>query len=201
MLVPNVQTLEFKEQADVFTMVYPEFETLNPILGEKIRAQGDQQYRKTNVQADMTKWTMFKDPDFAKIVDFAIDVTEGGLNLPNLGKYYATDCWGAIYKKGEYTKPHEHWPQIWSWVYNVECCEKCSPLIFPDHDIEEYSLIPKKGNLTLFPGWIKHYVPEQKCDHDRIIIAGNLGVNPWKLISGIEKRYNDNLETFINTYK
>ena len=111
------------------------------------------------------------------------------------------DCWGAIYKKGEYTKPHEHWPQIWSWVYNVECCEKCSPLIFPDHDIKEYSLIPKKGNLTLFPGWIKHYVPEQKCDHDRIIIAGNLGVNPWKLISGIEKRYDDNLETFINTYK
>ena len=40
MLEPNVQSLEFKEQADVFTMVYPEFETLNPILDQKIRAEG-----------------------------------------------------------------------------------------------------------------------------------------------------------------
>ena len=148
----------------------------------------------------MTGWFMHEtNEDFTRVTKLGISLAQK--HSPSNVDLIPYDCWGAIYKKGEYTKPHEHWPQIWSWVYNVECCEKCSPLIFPDHDIEEYSLIPKKGNLTLFPGWIKHYVPEQKCDHDRIIIAGNLGVNPWKLISGIEKRYDDNLETFINTYK
>ena len=64
MLVPNIQTLEFKETTDVFTMMYPEAEEIKPILIDKIKTQGDQQYRKTNVQADMTKWTMFNDVDF-----------------------------------------------------------------------------------------------------------------------------------------
>ena len=68
MLIPNVQNLQFNEQADVFTMIYEDAESLKPILTEKIKAQGDQQYRKTNVQADMTKWTMFNDPDFQKII-------------------------------------------------------------------------------------------------------------------------------------
>ena len=44
MLVPNLQTLEFKEKADIFTMLYPEAEDIKPILIEKIKAQGDQQY-------------------------------------------------------------------------------------------------------------------------------------------------------------
>ena len=79
MLVPNIQTLEFKETTDVFTMMYPEAEEIKPILIDKIKTQGDQQYRKTNVQADMTKWTMFNDVDFKKIIDFAIEVTKGCL--------------------------------------------------------------------------------------------------------------------------
>ena len=49
MLIPNVQNLQFNEQADVFTMIYEDAESLKPILTEKIKAQGDQQYRKTNV--------------------------------------------------------------------------------------------------------------------------------------------------------
>jgi hypothetical protein len=44
---------------------------------------------------------MFKDPDFEKIINFAIDVVKAGLDLPNLGKYVVTDCWGALYKKGD----------------------------------------------------------------------------------------------------
>lgn len=174
MLVPNVQTLEFKEQADVFTMVYPEFETLNPILGQKIRAQGDQQYRKTNVQADMTKWTMFKDPDFAKIVDFAIEVTEGGLNLPNLGKYYATDCWGAVYQKGDSCNPHAHHPALWSFTYYVDATPDDSPLVFPTSGNAIY---PNSGLMVVFPGWVTHSVPEQKNEKERIVVAGNLTIH------------------------
>ena len=98
------------------------------------------------------------------------------------------DCWGAIYSKGNYSDIHEHWPQIWSWVYNVECCEDCSPLIFDDTYKHKYSIYPKSGNMILFPGWIRHSVPEHQCDHDRIILAGNLGINPWTIILGLEKR-------------
>ena len=42
--------------------------------------------------------------------------------------------------------------------------------------------------MILFPGWIRDSVPEHQCDHDRIILAGNLGMNPWQLIIGMERR-------------
>jgi len=198
-LQTNPESKPFNMKFPIVTENYYD-EVLIDNLAKACRDIGDVQNKSSNIQASMTGWFMHEtNEDFTKVTKLGISLAQK--HSPSNVDLIPYDCWGAIYKKGEYTKPHEHWPQIWSWVYNVECCEKCSPLIFPDHDIKEYSLIPKKGNLTLFPGWIKHYVPEQKCDHDRIIIAGNLGVNPWKLISGIEKRYNDNLETFINTYK
>ena len=131
MLVPNIQTLEFKETTDVFTMMYPEAEEIKPILIDKIKTQGDQQYRKTNVQADMTKWTMFNDVDFKKIIDFAIEVTKGGLVSIPQGKFFATDCWGAVYRKGESCNPHAHHPAVWSFVYYVQADPKNAPLVFP----------------------------------------------------------------------
>ena len=42
--------------------------------------------------------------------------------------------------------------------------------------------------MILFPGWIRHSVPEHQCNHDRIILAGNLGINPWQPIFGMESR-------------
>ena len=174
MLVPNLQTLEFKEQADVFTMVYPEFETLNPILDQKIRAEGDQQFRKTNVQADMTKWTMFEDPDFAKIIDFAIDVVKGGLVHKELGTYSITDCWGAVYKKGESCNPHAHHPAIWSFVYYVDATPEDAPLVFPTSGNAIY---PNSGLMIVFPGWVTHSVPPQVNEKERVVIAGNLTID------------------------
>ena len=33
---------------------------------------------------------------------------------------------------------------------------------------------PKAGQMILFPAWITHKVPKHKCEHERIMIAGNL---------------------------
>ena len=172
-MIPNVQNLTFSETADVFTMIYPEAETINPILAEKIRAQGDLQYRKTNVQADMTKWTMFKDPDFEKIINFAIDVVKAGLDLPNLGEYVVTDCWGALYKKGDSCNAHAHHPAIWSFTYYVDATPEDSPLVFPTSGNAIYL---NSGLMVVFPGWVTHSVPEQKNDRERIVVAGNLTI-------------------------
>ena len=173
MLVPNLQTLEFKEKADIFTMLYPEAEDIKPILIEKIKAQGDQQYRKTNVQADMTKWTMFNDVDFKKIIDFAIDVTKGGLVSVPQGTFFATDCWGAVYKKGESCNPHAHHPAIWSFVYYVDASPFCAPLVFPT---AERAIKPETGLIIIFPGWVSHSVPKQEIDKERIIVSGNIAI-------------------------
>ena len=160
-------------------------EELQKRLAQTCRDIGDIQKLSTNVQASMTGWYMHEtDSDFMEVCRMAMDFAYE--NSPRQGvPFMPYDCWGAIYSKGNYTKTHEHWPQIWSWVYNVECCDSCAPLMFND---SSHSVSPKSGNLVLFPGWIRHSVPEQQCDHDRIILAGNLGMNPWQLILGMEKR-------------
>ena len=157
-------------------------------LAETCRNIGDVQKSSTNVQASMTGWYMHEtDSDFMEVCRMAMDFAYE--NSPRQGvPFMPYDCWGAIYSKGNYTKTHEHWPQIWSWVYNVECCEKCSPLVFNDAPQGAHYVYPKGGNMILFPGWIRHSVPEHQCDHDRIILAGNLGMIPWQLILGMENR-------------
>ena len=157
-------------------------------LAQTCRNIGDVQKSSTNVQASMTGWYMHEtDSDFMEVCRMAMDFAYE--NSPRQGvPFMPYDCWGAIYSKGNYTKTHEHWPQIWSWVYNVECCEKCSPLVFNDAPQGAHYVYPNSGNMILFPGWIRHSVPEHQCDHDRIILAGNLGMNPWQLILGMENR-------------
>ena len=154
-------------------------------LAETCRNIGDVQKSSTNVQASMTGWYMHEtDSDFMEVCRMAMDFAYE--NSPRQGvPFMPYDCWGAIYSKGNYTKTHEHWPQIWSRVYNVKCCNNCAPLMFDD---SSHSISPKSGNMVLFPGWIRHSVPEQQCDHERIILAGNLGMNPWQLVIGMEKR-------------
>ena len=160
-------------------------EELQKRLAQSCRDIGDVQKSSTNVQASMTGWYMHEtNSDFMEVCRMAIELAYN--NSPRqAGPLMPVGCWGAIYSKENYTKQHEHWPHIWSWVYNVECCEKCSPLVFNDSSL---SIHPKSGNMILFPGWIRHSVPEHQCDHDRIILAGNLGMNPWQLILGLEKR-------------
>ena len=162
-------------------------EDLQKRLAQACRDIGDVQKSTTNVQGSMTDWYMQEsNPDFMEVCRFAIDVAYE--NSPRQGvPLMPYDCWGAIYSKGDFTKTHEHWPMIWSWVYNVECCEHCSPLVFDDSS-GIHSIQPKSGNMVMFPGWIRHSVPKQECDHDRIIISGNLGINPWQAIIGMEFR-------------
>ena len=81
------------------------------------------------------------------------------------------DVWGAVYKKGDYTISHDHWPAIWSWTYYVNVTSQCSPLVFTNTD---YKVQPVNGLLVIFPGWVKHKVLPQENDHERVMVAGNL---------------------------
>ena len=81
------------------------------------------------------------------------------------------DCWGVIYQKDDWTKTHDHWPHPWSFVYYIRCGEEDAPLQFPDADL---SIHPSSGEMVLFPGWVRHAVPIQDHDSERIIVAGNI---------------------------
>ena len=168
-------------------------EGLQKRLAQTCRDIGDVQKHTTNVKGSMTGWYMHEsNRDFMEVCRMATDVAYE--NSPRQGvPFMPYDCWGAIYTKGNYTKVHEHWPMVWSWVYNVECCDDCAPLIFHDsrednHSDHAYSLAPKEGRFTMFPGWIKHSVPKHMCDHERIIVAGNISSDPYHIIGHAQSR-------------
>ena len=144
----------------------------NKEVEEIIQKYGDVQRHKTNVKAHMTNWFMHQEYDqFKVIADWAIDLAEQ--NSPHQVLLSVFDCWGAIYKKNDWTKTHDHWPSPWSFVYYV-ASDGETPLSFPDAQGEH--VIPKTGDMVMFPGWIRHSVPKHESDKKRIVVAGNLHI-------------------------
>ena len=115
--------------------------------------------------------------ELAKMNALAGRTKEDG--TPDPIPYGSTESWGLIYQKGNSTATHSHWPSTWGFVYTVQSCDKCSPLIFDQSNLMDQPLevFPKTGQMIIFPAWLNHSVPEQTCEHERIKIAGNLDTN------------------------
>ena len=147
----------------------------NDLFEKQIRESGDVQSKKTNVKAEMTQWLLTEYESFRSLgVDIVVN------HLPHLSKptvdgsvfdWIITALWGNIYHKGDYTDPHDHMPAAYSFTYYVKVPEGSAPLILDDLG-EIWT--PKEGDLVLFPGHIRHSVPEHTIDKNRISIAGNL---------------------------
>ncbi len=193
-------TKQFQESGEVITAQYPDAELVKPILSELILKydEAEQQYHKEPQQLTFVNSVENSGPkpdsfrrlfeeheDFKKITDFALQTIKETVPLfPNIDKAnnnpYILDAWGVLYKPDTSTEtwtsglePHSHWPATWSFVYYVDACNKCAPIVFPTC-INANMHSPVTGLLIIFPGWVAHGVPPQKCDHNRISIAGNI---------------------------
>ena len=138
----------------------------------------------------MTKWNMHDEyKTFRMVGEEAIEVA----NLCPVAKrtkpdgspddvpLYIKESWGLMYGKGHTCEEHNHWPSLWSYTYCVEACKECSPLIFNDSDERDNEgtplhIFPETGQLIVFPAWLNHSVPKQECEHQRVMVAGNLNV-------------------------
>lgn len=177
-LADHKSAKRFNDKYPVITAEISNSERLNPALERTIRQIGDVQARTTNVKADMTHHQMWRDEylgheEFQTICKTALNLAfkNSPEKMQPFFKPCITECWGALYKRGDYTKPHDHWPAIWSFCYYVNVSKTCSPLVFPGAKL---SIKPKIGLMVLFPGWVEHAVPKQKNDFERIMIAGNI---------------------------
>ena len=63
----NTERFLFTEPMFVHTNVYPNAESMKPILTNIIQEQGDQQKYETNVKAQMTTWDMYKNEYFKQL--------------------------------------------------------------------------------------------------------------------------------------
>ena len=143
----------------------------NELYANQILKLGDQMKRSTNVKADMTHWNTFL-PEWQLLCK---NIMEN--HLPKLtGKIDATfvchAIWGVSYSKGDYTVFHNHFPSVLLFIYYVKADKDSAPLVFTDID---YELHPKENDLIIFPSYLKHGVPTQMKDANRMSISGNIG--------------------------
>ena len=157
----------------------------NDQLEKDIREAGDYLGGRTPAKCLMTRWDMHTVyQSFVLVSEKAMEIAEAcplstktdtdgnPLKVP----LYLNDTWGLVYTTGQSAKVHNHWPSLWSYTYCVSACEECSPLMFPNAQ-EPLSVAPKTSQMIVFPAWIKHEVPIHKCEHDRIMLSGNLNVD------------------------
>ena len=154
----------------------------NDQLEKDIREAGDYLGGRTAAKCLMTRWDMHTVYEsFVLVSEKAMEIAEAcplstktdtdgnPLKVP----LYLNDTWGLVYNTGQSAKIHNHWPSLWSYTYCVSACEECSPLVLPNAK-EPLSVTPETSQMIVFPSWIKHEVPVHKCEHDRIMLSGNL---------------------------
>ena len=157
----------------------------NAQLERDIREAGDYLGGRTAAKCLMTRWDMHTVYEYFVLVsEKAMEIAEScplstktdtdgnPLKVP----LYLNDTWGLVYTTGQSAKVHNHWPSLWSYNYCVSACEECSPLVFPNAQ-EPLSVSPKTSQMIVFPSWLQHEVPIHNCEHDRIMISGNLNMD------------------------
>ena len=157
----------------------------NAQLEIDIRDAGDHLQSRSPAKCLMTRW------DMHTVYESFVDVSEKAKEIANACPLatktdtngnplkiplYLNDTCGLIYTTGQSTKVHNHWPSLWSYTYCVSACDQCSPLVFPNAK-EPLSITPKTSQMIVFPSWLQHEVPEHTCNHERIMISGNLNMD------------------------
>ena len=156
--------------------------SLRGTLTDIIVDLGDEQNHSSNVKADMTDWFMHqKYKEFKELSIHAEAVAKQMTKDPVA--MFTFDCWGAVYRKGEYTKKHSHWGNLWSWCYYLEVPPDAPPFRFEDitemgeSEPSSFDVYPKENDLLMFPSWVSHSVPKSESNSERIMVAGNIQID------------------------
>ena len=115
-----------------------------------------------------------------------VDMTKISMNI--------TTSWVNRYARGDLTHQHHHSNSIISGVYYLEDCDETAPIQFhraPGYvnlwpntinlpiqqhnalNIDVVTVIPKAGELIMWPSHLAHSVPPNQSDTDRHTIAFN----------------------------
>ncbi len=126
--------------------------------------------------------------DFVRLIEVA---SRGVARFLQVDQYpmVITGCWANVNPPGAYHPTHNHPNNFLSGVYYVDVPSAGSCLALQDPRPtmimprpKEYSRLTanaadvasKSGRLVLFPSWLRHNVPANNGDTDRISIAVNL---------------------------
>ena len=138
-----------------------------------------------------TPQDLHKRPAFADFVKLVEVAARGVARFLQIDQYpmSITGCWANINPPGAYHPTHNHPNNYLSGVYYVSVPTAGSEILFQDPrpfgimpKPREYSRLTanaanstcKEGRLLIFPAWLRHSVPANDGQHDRISISFNL---------------------------
>ena len=177
-----MREIRVKNYANVCIGEYPFHKQLKDELVPLLENYPDIQGRKTNVIATMTEWNWNPENvrlkrlknNIIQFVSYNCDKQEVrsiGNSRPD--RYFINDFWGNIYRKGDYTKPHSHRPNVFSFVYFLKSKWYHSPLVFSDGGEK---IRPTEGTFVIFPSHLNHLVPKHRYRETRITLSGNMRI-------------------------
>ena len=98
--------------------------------------------------------------------------------------YNILSAWFSLYKKGNYSRVHDHGLCDISGVYYFKTSGSDANLFFkspiPQGSQDEIQVSPSEGQMLLFPGWLKHGVGTNASDNERISISFNISFDRTK---------------------
>jgi uncharacterized protein (TIGR02466 family) len=114
------------------------------------------------------------------------------LKIKKIIKFQLLNSWCMKHKKNDYSHEHNHPNSFISGILYLKTNEKSGSLIFKKNhnnlfsktiniEFDEFnivnsdywSIIPKEGDIVLFPSHLHHYVTENNNDEDRYCCAFN----------------------------
>jgi len=130
-------------------------------------------------------------PAFAEFIKLVETAARGVARFLQVDQYplAVTGCWANINPRGAYHPTHHHPNNYLSGVYYVAIPEPGSRIVFQDPrpsmimpKPRQYTRMTangadaqsKEGRLLIFPAWLKHSVPSNEGQNERISISFNL---------------------------
>jgi uncharacterized protein (TIGR02466 family) len=130
-------------------------------------------------------------PAFAEFVKLVETAARGVARFLQVDQYpmAITGCWANVNPPGAYHPMHHHPNNYLSGVYYVAVPESGSRIVFQDPrpsmimpKPKQYTRLTangadtqsKEGRLLIFPAWLKHTVPSNEGQSERVSISFNL---------------------------
>ena len=176
-------------------------EKLNEGLFEKAYALREEVRESANL-SNVLGWQSGPDvqtrEEFADITKIIADACVGVAHSENFSDKveYVLEAWININPTGSSNKEHIHPGSLFSGVYYIQAEGEesgslyfrdprtaASMIIYPvDEDTpftsQSFAIMPKAGNIHIFPSWLAHGVYPNKLEKDRISIAFNMTAVP-----------------------